>query len=396
MPVSTNSIADAVFPLRTLDPEEGDADLEVLRDIIGQARVVFLGESAHFTYEFNRVRDRVLRFLVRELGFSAFVLESGLPEGITVDRWVRGGPGRLADIAREGITYDFGRCVEMHEQLSWMRRWNAEHERQVGFHGMDVPGWCASPGPGVAACLERLPTEPGDRELLLAADLGSRTALPPEAVGAPSVPAGLADAITELVGRADAAGDALAGQCARGASRVVEFLEHGLYPGTGRNLRNEVMAENLERILEGEQRILVAGHNVHLQRAPSFDGTVSIGGLLAPSLNDDLVVIGGTHAFGHLPDLDPTAPPNQRYVAAGPEPPPPPRDTLEAVLDTAGHSVHLADLHRVPERVLAAVTTTRAQTPQQTLSMELAPREAFDAVCHVHTIHPARGAEDVP
>lgn len=392
----TESITELTSELGTLDPDADDADLEVLREVVGRARVVFLGESAHFTVEFNRIRDRVLRFLVRRMGFSALVLESGLPEGLAVDRWVRGGPGELADVARDGLTYEFGRCVEVHEQLDWMRRWNAEHERQVGFHGMDVPGWCVSPGPGVAACLERLPAEPGDRELLLAADLGSRITLPPDPAAVPSVPAGLAESITELVGRADAVGDTVAGQCARGAARVVEFLEHGLHPGAGRNLRNEVMAENLERILEREQRVLVAGHNVHLQRALSFDGTTTVGGLLAPALGEDLVVIGGTHASGRVPDLDPDAPPGGRYFAAGEEPPPPEGHTLEAALDVAGHRAHLVDLRRLPEEALAGTTALRAQTPNHTVLLDTAPREAFDAVCHVHAVHPARGAADVP
>ncbi|SDR14455.1 erythromycin esterase family protein [Actinopolyspora saharensis] len=394
----TDSIAEITNPLRSLDPASDDADLEVLREVVGRARVVFLGESAHFTAEFNRIRDRVLRFLVRELGFSALVLESGFPEGLAVDRWVRGGPGELADVARSGITYEFGRCVEVHEQLDWMRRWNADHERQVGFYGMDVPGWCASPGPGVSACLDRLPAEPGDRELLLAAHLDSsgKSAPAPDASGAPSVPAGLAESIDGLIGRATAVGDTVAAQCARGAARVVEFLEHGLYPGAGRNLRNEVMAENLEWILEREQRVLVAGHNVHLQRALSFDGTTSVGGLLTPSLGGDLVVIGGTHASGRVPDLDPEAPPEGRYFAAGEQPRPPEEHTLEAALDAAGHRAHLVDLRRLPEEALAGTTAVRAQTPQHTVLLDVAAREAFDAVCHVHAVHPARGAADLP
>jgi hypothetical protein len=114
----SESISDVAVPLRTVDPADPDSsDLAVLRRVVGDARVVCLGESAHFVSEFYRLRDRVLRFLVRELGFSAFVLESGLPEGLAVDEWVRGGPGNLTEVARTGITYAFGRCEEM--RASW-------------------------------------------------------------------------------------------------------------------------------------------------------------------------------------------------------------------------------------------------------------------------------------
>ncbi|MHA6804052.1 erythromycin esterase family protein [Salinifilum ghardaiensis] len=394
--MSPTLLADAATPLRGLDPDSGDdSDLEVLREVVGGARVVFLGESAHFVSEFTRLRDRLTRFLVRELGFSAFVLESGLPEGLLVDRWVRGGPGALSAVARSGITYAMGRCAEMHAQLRWLREHNSAAARPVSFHGMDVPGWCTNPGPGVQACLARLDPRPGDRELLAAADLGTPAGAPAaDAAGAPGVPPGLAARIAELVERAEAAGDDTARQCARSALGVVEFLEGGLCPAPGRNLRNEVMAENLRALLGREQRVVVGAHNMHLQRSPSFDGTATIGMVLAEELGDDLVVIGGTHTAGAIPDLDLDAGPEGRYPVTGPAPPPPEPRTLEAALDATGHPLQLVDLRRTPPEALGGITATRAQTPHRTLLVDLDPHQAFDAVVHVQHITPARGATD--
>lgn len=388
------SICDVALPLRTVDPaDRDDSDLDVLREVVGDARVVCLGESAHFVSEFYRIRDRVLRFLVRELGFSAFVLESGLPEGLAVDDWVRGGPGTLAGIARSGITYAFGRCDEMHAQLAWMRNWNATGEHPVGFYGMDVPGWCANPGPGVAACLARLAPRPGDRKLLAVTDLGEPTrASAPDALDTASAPAELSRGLAELVERAAAADDDLALQCARGAQRVVEFLDHGLYPAPGRNLRNEVMAENLRWILKREDRVVVGAHNIHLQRTPSFDGTTPIGSLLTPVLGDDLIVIGTTHGAGPIPgppNLD--AAPEKRFVAPADEPAAPPAHSLDAILDSAGFPLHLVDLRRTPPAMLAGVTAMLAQT----VLIDLNPQQAFDAIIHVRNITPAHGAADL-
>ncbi len=390
------SLTDAATPLHDLDPDAGDdSDLEVLREVIGDARVVLLGESAHFTSEFVRLRDRVTRFLVRQLGFSAFVLESGLPEGLGVDRWVHGGPGELAAIARGGITLAMGRCGEMHAQLRWLREHNATAAQPVSFYGMDVPGWCANPGPGVAACLARLAPRPGDAELRTAADLGEPTRAPaPDETDPTRVPAGLTARIAELVDRAEDAGDTLARQCARSALSVVEFLEGGLYPAPGRNLRNEVMAENLRALLDREQRIVVGAHNMHLQRSPSFDGTATIGMLLAEELGDDLVVIGGTHTMGAIPDLDLDAGPDGRYPITGTAPPSPDRRTLEAALDVTGHPLQLVDLRHTAPGALAGITATRAQSPHETLLVDLNPRQAYDAIIQVRSITPAHGAVD--
>jgi hypothetical protein len=86
------------------DPTGPLDDLEPLADLVGDARVVAVGESAHFLREYTRLRHRVLRFLVERCGFTAFGLESGFSEGRAVDAWVGGGPGELAAIAPTGIT----------------------------------------------------------------------------------------------------------------------------------------------------------------------------------------------------------------------------------------------------------------------------------------------------
>jgi len=115
-----------VAPLRSVDPDDDDfSDLEPLREIVGDARVVAIGESTHRIHEFYQVRHRLTRFLVSRLGFSAFVMESGFPEGLAVDGWVVGGPGERDALLRGGITYHMGRCAEMRDHLRWMRSHDA-------------------------------------------------------------------------------------------------------------------------------------------------------------------------------------------------------------------------------------------------------------------------------
>lgn len=162
-------------PLATVHPESGDtSDLDALREVVGDARVVCLGESAHYVSEFYQLKDRLMRFLVADLGFSAFVMESGFAEGLAVDEWVQGGSGELEDVAAAGITYRFGQCPEMHAQLRWMRDQNAGGPRMVRFYGMDVPGSSTSPGPAVRACLARLPARRGDHQLMMLSNLGGQ------------------------------------------------------------------------------------------------------------------------------------------------------------------------------------------------------------------------------
>lgn len=57
-------------PLVLLDPEAPLDDLEPLRELIGPARVVGIGETAHFVREYGLLRHRLVRFLVERTGFD--------------------------------------------------------------------------------------------------------------------------------------------------------------------------------------------------------------------------------------------------------------------------------------------------------------------------------------
>ncbi|HXY41772.1 MAG TPA: carboxypeptidase regulatory-like domain-containing protein, partial [Vicinamibacteria bacterium] len=57
-------------PLTTVEPGRSLADLEPLRAVVGEARVVGLGEATHGTREFFQLKHRLLEFLVERMGFT--------------------------------------------------------------------------------------------------------------------------------------------------------------------------------------------------------------------------------------------------------------------------------------------------------------------------------------
>ncbi|MEV5428192.1 hypothetical protein [Streptomyces sp. NPDC052701] len=91
----TDWLRDHAVPLTRLDPEAPLDDLEPLRGIIGDARVVAIGEHSHFIGEFALMRRRILRFLAERCGFTALAFEYGFSEGFPPRRLgPRGGHGR--------------------------------------------------------------------------------------------------------------------------------------------------------------------------------------------------------------------------------------------------------------------------------------------------------------
>ncbi|MGZ8379752.1 MAG: erythromycin esterase family protein, partial [Gemmatirosa sp.] len=81
-----------------------DSDHDTLLDLVGDRRLVLLGEGSHGTHEFYAARAAITRRLVVERGFDAVAIEGDWPDSERVNRWVRGrGADRSADAALGGF-----------------------------------------------------------------------------------------------------------------------------------------------------------------------------------------------------------------------------------------------------------------------------------------------------
>ena len=131
---------------------ESPGDWAFLRELIGDARVVALGEGMHGIREPLEFRNQLFRFLATEMGFGAIAMESGIVESFFIDDYVAGGEGDPVAVAEAGMSYGFGAFPQQHELIEWMRGTNlaGAHERPLSFLGFDV-----SVGAGEGSGLER-------------------------------------------------------------------------------------------------------------------------------------------------------------------------------------------------------------------------------------------------
>jgi erythromycin esterase-like protein len=390
-------VRKATVPLRTLDPNDTDyADLEPLRRIVGNARVVSIGESAHQLHESYQLRHRVARFLISELGFDAFVMESGFPEGLAVHDWVRGGPGSVESVANTGITYGFGEPTEVREQLTWLRQWNATHERKVDFYGMDISGSGVNVRPAIEACLSRLPPQPGDRRLLELADPGPRLrdAMARYLAMSPEDKTLLSSGIAELANRAHAARDEVALRCAACAQAFAFHTKNMAVAEQvpNSNPRDELMADNVRWILDKHQRIVIGAHNGHIARWPLKLGPMKypqpmLGQFLAETLGPEMVVIGTTYASGRVGKIVLGGANLTEMQFHYENLPPPPEHSIDALMDSAGLPVHMLDLRNVPAERLSEATSQLIFHD----SVDINVKVAYDALIHIHKVEPVAG-----
>ena len=129
-------------PLTAVEAGRGFADLEPLRQMIGSARVVALGEATHGSREVFQMKHRLLEFLATELGFTVLAVEANLPEARRVNDYVIDGKGDLAAVLR-GLYFSTWRSEEVFAMVEWMRRFNVDAghrraDRQVVFAGFDM------------------------------------------------------------------------------------------------------------------------------------------------------------------------------------------------------------------------------------------------------------------
>lgn len=131
-------LATRSAPLRTTDPTARDrTDLQHFDAIVGDARVVGLGESTHGTRDFFQLKHRLLAHLVESKGFRLFALEANQVAVRRANAWVLGGPGSVRDAMRGFFTVWV--TEEVAALLEWMRAYNTAHpDAPVQIAGYDM------------------------------------------------------------------------------------------------------------------------------------------------------------------------------------------------------------------------------------------------------------------
>jgi erythromycin esterase len=132
-------LKEHAIPLKGVEAEQGLEDMQPLKQIIGSARLVALGEATHGTREFFQLKHRILEFLVTEMGFNIFGIEATMPEGFDLNEYVLTGKGD-PEKALAGLYFWTWNTEEVLEMIRWMRRYNSDpnHSKKVKFYGFDM------------------------------------------------------------------------------------------------------------------------------------------------------------------------------------------------------------------------------------------------------------------
>lgn len=132
-----NWLKENAIQFNTAEPVEDDTDLEKLKSLIGDAKIVSLGEGTHGTSEFFKMKHHIVKFLAEEMGFTVFAIEANMPEARRVNDYILYGKGDVKE-ALAGLYFWTWNTQEVLDMLKWMREFNASGKGHIEFYGFDM------------------------------------------------------------------------------------------------------------------------------------------------------------------------------------------------------------------------------------------------------------------
>jgi len=129
--------------IKTVQAESGFEDLQPLKKLIGNARIVALGENTHGTSEVFKIKHRLIEFLASEMNFTILSIELGMPESYEVNEYVLYGKGDPKALLKKFSFWPFNN-QEFLDLIEWMRKYNASGKGRVQFTGFDTQHFAGS------------------------------------------------------------------------------------------------------------------------------------------------------------------------------------------------------------------------------------------------------------
>jgi erythromycin esterase len=327
----------SAIPVATVEAGNGFDDLQRLKAVIGDARIVSLGEQTHGTSEFFQMKHRLVEFLSSEMGFTQFAIEANMPEAYQVNRYVLTGQGDPRELLK-GMYFWTWNTQEVLDMILWMREFNRSGRGRIEFLGFDMQvtrvaatvvrdlvAKAESGYSGHAMDLANRVNAANDRGTASAADLAAAQEL--------------YDHLAQNRGN----------YLARASREEVDWgiqnariMLQAMQMQAGTVSRDESMAANVDWILEQnpDAKIVLWAHNGHIARSPG-----SMGSYIAERYGSQVVALGFAFDEGSY---------NARNYLGGSgrvvanEALPPAPNSVETYLNAAGLPRFILDLRHVP------------------------------------------------
>ena len=132
-------LADNAIPVKTVEAGNGFKDLQPLKKVFKDTKIVGMGEATHGTREFFQFKNRMLEFLVKEMGFRVFTMELDYVDGLNINDYISGKTNTDSATVLNNVRAQVWNTEEVRMLIEWMKTYNASvpENKKVKFVGFD-------------------------------------------------------------------------------------------------------------------------------------------------------------------------------------------------------------------------------------------------------------------
>lgn len=133
-----------IYPIKSVDLKEKNSDdLKFLSGLIGNSKIVALGESTHGSREVFLMKNRLVKYLTENLDFDIFSLEAYMPESYQMNQFTLNNKGYLLDYLKN-IGFWTWKTEEIEQLIKWMKEYNSDSNKKIQFTGFDMQSYKGS------------------------------------------------------------------------------------------------------------------------------------------------------------------------------------------------------------------------------------------------------------
>lgn len=126
-----------IYPINTSNPELIiDKDLSIFRKLVGNSKVVALGEVSHGSSEIFQMKHRIIKYLAKNDNFNIFSIEGNMPEAYKLNDYIIDGKGDPTKLIK-GMYFWTWQTQEFLDMVNWMKSYNNGVEK-IQFTGFDM------------------------------------------------------------------------------------------------------------------------------------------------------------------------------------------------------------------------------------------------------------------
>jgi len=271
-----------------------EGDLKSVSSLIGESRIVGLGEASHGSSEIFRMKNRIVAHLAQGSSLTIYALEASMPEAELINRYVSGGEGNPALLLRN-LAFWTWYTEEFRDLIEWMREYNEQGIGRIEFWGID----CQLPHLARHDLREFLDrhgdVEPRD---MLDQVFGAQSSKGMSVADKRAVLKRLIHHMEAHRSLYRAAADEATINWNLQLAQIVRQANDVRDDPSAREL---CMADNIEWILKnrpGADRLVVSGHSDHLRAAPMEGARATLGSILRSRFGAHYVPVGITFGEG--------------------------------------------------------------------------------------------------